>query len=112
MSYGDIEERPRKKPRMFVDHPDDAPEPAIIPEVSLQDEIPAPVPADANTTGNATSFDPDSLEAIIGEKLSLGDVRKLESLSNGNLEQGETRYICACGSMSMCTNKHSYQSVL
>ena len=89
MSHGDveIEERPKKKRRFFVD---DVDEPALNPEPSLPDE-PAPPHGDSSaptTNGAAVGFDPEGLEAIIGERLSLADVKKLDSLSNGNLEQG------------------------
>ena len=95
MSHGDVEERPRdieerpkKKRRFFVDDPEsDVEEPALNPEPSLPDETQPPV---ANAA--AVGFDAESLEAIIGEKLSFGDVQKLESLSNGNIEQGGIRW--------------------
>ena len=84
----DIEERPKKKRRFFVDDPDDVDEAALNPEPSLPDEIAPAQTTDNVTNGSAVGFDAESLEAIIGEKLSLGDVRKLETLSNGNIEQG------------------------
>jgi hypothetical protein len=90
MSHADIEERPKKKRRFFVD---DIDEPALNPEPSLPDEV---KPETAETVNGmqeekAVGFDPEGLEAIIGEKLSLGDVKKLEDLSGGNLEQGGMR---------------------
>jgi DNA repair protein RAD5 len=94
MSYGEIEQRPAKKRRFFVD---DVDEPAINPELSLPDEIkPLPASNAGASTGDATDgdahdtvvgFDADSLEAIVGEKLSNADVEKLSGLSGGNLEQ-------------------------
>jgi len=81
----DIEERPKKKRRFFVD---DVDEPALNAEPSLPDEVAPLQSAQPIENGTAVAFSAESLEAIIGEKLSLGDVQKLESLSNGNVEQG------------------------
>jgi hypothetical protein len=84
MSYGEVRERPTKKRRFFVD---DVDEPAVNPEPSLPDEI-SSLPAAADGHAASPGFDADSLEAIIGERLSLTDVQKLRDLSGGSLEQG------------------------
>jgi len=93
MSYAEIEERPAKKRRFFVD---DVDEPSLNPEPSLPDEInalPEIAKPSLDTNGNheqSGTFDADTLEAVIGEKLSPDAVQKLRDLSGNNLEQGET----------------------
>ncbi|KIW03712.1 uncharacterized protein PV09_05024 [Verruconis gallopava] len=91
MSYGEtVEDRPRKKARFFVDDP---------PEADLGQETPIPgglepLPdtAVARPDQAVVGFDADSLEAIIGEKLSFEDVQTLRDLSNGNVEQAINLY--------------------
>jgi hypothetical protein len=73
MSHGEmeVEERPKKKRRFFVD---DVDEPALNPEPSLPDELAPPQPLQQES--QAVGF--EALESIVGEQLSKDDMKKLE----------------------------------
>lgn len=91
MSYGDVEARPAKKRRFFVD---DVDEPALNPEPSLPDEPKPPSFSDEVAKSpiadadSSFSFDADSLQALIGERLSDPELQRLREHSGGSLEQG------------------------
>jgi DNA repair protein RAD5 len=97
MSFGEIEERPAKKRRFFVE---DSP----IADRSVKQESPtidgnnAPtnIPQDLSTetqqepgsTGVSDGFDVELLNGIAGEELPSSIVDKLKKLSGNNIERG------------------------
>lgn len=106
MSFGDIEERPAKKRRFFVE---DSPVADKI--VKIED----PKPNESNATPDITpqsstghlqerdlnsapdGFDVDLLNGIAGEELPTLVVDKLKKLSGNNIERGRIRRRYAFG---------------
>jgi len=97
MSFGDLEERPAKKRRFFVD---DSPvvdrtlseEPSATDEANAFPEAPsAPSTAPQQRgVGDVTSeaFDGDLLENFLGEHLPYSTVQRLKELSGDDIERG------------------------
>jgi DNA repair protein RAD5 len=97
MSFGDVQERPAKKRRFFVD---DSPivDRTLTAEASLPDDISAlPEIGSATTTipqesseanGISEEFDADLLSSFVGEHLPATTVQKLRELSGNNIERG------------------------
>ena len=96
-TMADIDDRPAKKRRFFVDDepPDD---PTITAEATLPDEVnalPEANSTDAATNGIRTSedvFDVDTFKAIAGEDVPASAVRSLQGRFGSNLEQAINAY--------------------
>lgn len=97
MSYGDLEERPAKKRRFFVDD-SPAPDTTLTAETSLPDEVnaleetesgPASEGGKANGNGSDADFDVSLLESFVGEPLPLSTIERLKELSGNNVERGK-----------------------
>jgi riboflavin synthase alpha subunit len=96
MDLANPEERPRKKPRFFVENPPspkEAPEPHVSAakdvSVSATDSI-----SNQSTTlteivaKSEDSFDVDLLTAVVDEQLPDSTIKQLRDRSGGNLERG------------------------
>ncbi|KAF2421570.1 DNA repair protein, RAD5 [Tothia fuscella] len=95
MSYGDLEQRPAKKRRFFVE---DSPEKdnTLSAEASLPDEINALDQSAGNTASGFVregEFDVSLLESFVGEPLSLETIEKLKDLSGNNVERAINLYL-------------------
>jgi hypothetical protein len=92
------EQRPRKKPRFFAENtpsPKATQEPVVpaAAEVSTSATESAVDPPTISTEAERKSedgFDAGLFTAVVGETLSGSDIKKLQSLSGGNIEQGMT----------------------
>jgi DNA repair protein RAD5 len=98
MSFGDVEERPTKKRRFFVD---DSPivDQTLTAEPSLPDEINAlpEILASNVVDGGAGSavedgFDADLLSSFVGEQLPAPTVERLRELSGNSIERGVHKF--------------------
>jgi DNA repair protein RAD5 len=100
MSYGDLEERPAKKRRFFVDD-SPPPDPTLAAEPSFPDELnalPESVQGPAATAGptdrnggaaeSVDGFDPSLLASFIGEQLPEPTIQRLKELSGNSIERG------------------------
>lgn len=92
MSFGELEERPAKKRRFFVD---DSPvkDSTFTTEASLPDEIDALPEAAIPTTnsganGSSKPFDAKLFASFVGESVLASIVDKLRELSGNNIERG------------------------
>lgn len=97
MSFADVEERPSKKRRFFLDTP---PEPEAVAQ-SLELEYDAtPPPAEdvieegqneqppKSTTRSGPGLDIELIESVVGEKLTAEVVKRLHELAGDNVERG------------------------
>lgn len=100
MSFGDLEERPAKKRRFFVE---DSPiaDPSANLEASKSDGSNAlpnltpqssssGIPQEQRLSGPPDGFDVELLNGIAGEELPTAIVDKLKKLSGNNIERGRT----------------------
>jgi DNA repair protein RAD5 len=97
MSYGDLEERPAKKRRFFVDE-SPGPDRTLKAEASLPDEINSLSETGTGATAasghvdgieDATDFDVSLLENFVGEPLPPSTIEKLKELSGNSVERGK-----------------------
>ena len=95
MSNVDIDQRPAKKRRFFLEEPEpETPTPTSdLPEPVSRDEIIPDQAGAAEAVGNAQSpappsFDVELLKTVIGEDLDSDVVDKLRQQSSDNVEQG------------------------
>ena len=109
MSFADLEGRPSKKRRFFVEEsPEDA---TLTLESTLPDEINSPRHVESNTTGSGSrpdqgagrnsihaeqgnsdtpsnAFDVDLFVSIVGENVSNEAVEKLQQMCGNDVQQG------------------------
>ena len=85
MSYVELEERPVKKRRFFVDEPEDTPiqDATVNPEPSLPGEI------NALPDHSSPGFNAEVFNSVVGETLPDSDIQRLRELSDNNLERGK-----------------------
>lgn len=101
MSFGDIEERPAKKRRFFVEDSPIADKTVKIEDSNLDESNATPdiTPQSSSTgplqerdaNGVSDGFDVELLNGIAGEELPTSIVEKLKKLSDNNIERGRTR---------------------
>lgn len=95
----DIDDRPPKKRRFFVDEPPSA-DPSLTTETTLPDEVNALPETSTYTTAATTNgvsggdnvFDAETLKAIAGETMPDSVVRSLQGRFGSNLEQAINAY--------------------
>lgn len=93
MSFGDIEERPAKKRRFFVEDSPVADRTVEIEDSKSDGNNATPdITPQSSSTGNGVSdgFDVELLNGIVGEELATSIVDKLKKLSGNNIERGRT----------------------
>lgn len=93
-NMADIDERPPKKRRFFVDEPP-SDDPSVTTETSLPDEVNAlpEVPAPANgVSSGGDVFDADTFRAIAGDNVPGSAVRSLQGRFGNHLEQAINAY--------------------
>lgn len=102
MSFADVDERPAKKRRFFVDEESPIADPTLDPKPSLPDEInalsetvPDAAPAgetadtpDAGRDGTA-GFDTELFASVVGEQVPQSTISKLQELSGGDIQRGK-----------------------
>ncbi|KAK5117769.1 DNA repair protein rad5 [Meristemomyces frigidus] len=95
----EIQERPHKKRRFFVDDEDESPvrDPTLSTEASLPDELESAPEAQAYAThtekdSNPEAFDPDTFKAVVGGDVPHAVLRSLQGRFGTNLEQAVNAY--------------------
>lgn len=89
MSVAELDERPAKKRRFFLEDsppPKTPPSPPAAPSKTPDATTSAPA---THTDQDVSGFDVQLLESIVGEKLSPDVQRTLRELSDGNVERGK-----------------------
>ncbi|KAJ9604256.1 DNA helicase rad5 [Cladophialophora chaetospira] len=122
----DVDVRPRKKRRFFVDDPEDVPEQqplsssvnassrpnSATSSTDLETKSSQTDPADlrnpANDGGSLT-FDADTFRAFVGEEIPKDVVEKLQAAANGNIERAINMYFD--GSWKTATVPHTSSSL-
>lgn len=122
----DVEHRPTKKRRFFVDDPaDESPQLAAIGSYNpSSSRTPSATSASsngqrkssetdvtdlqtANTTGTIQAFDAETFQAFVGERVDVEVIRKIQDAANGNLERAINMYLD--GSWKNKTNSEDNQ---
>jgi DNA repair protein RAD5 len=90
MDFADLEERPTKKRRFFVeDSPDSESKDTRSPEPPLSDALPdTHLQASQGDKPISEGFDIDLLSSFIGEHLPEETVQRLKELSGNDLQRG------------------------
>jgi DNA repair protein RAD5 len=96
MSSADVEGRPAKKRRFFVDEEPELRTSSVDSTIaataltSLQDHDTL---QDTNGIAAENGFDSETLSAVVGEALSDAVISRLQQLSGGNLERGMSIFV-------------------
>lgn len=102
MSFADVDERPAKKRRFFLDEDSSIADHTLDPEPSLPDEINAlpetlPDATAAKETAETPSIEQDAVggfdtslfASVVGEQVSESTIKRLQELSGGDIQRGE-----------------------
>ena len=120
MSYGDVQERPAKKRRFFVEDTSTidsksgeqaslVDEAGALPLRDQVEDVTVPIESTENQEKKTTqnSFDPDLLKAVIGTEVSNDCIKKLQRLCGLDVQRGS--YIHQRGDIVLIcdkSNKH------
>lgn len=96
MSSADLQERPAKKRRFFVEDPPEETDQSLNSEKTLPDEIPGEAlnaePEQTENEGDvaepAVGFDSELFTNIVGETLDENSLRIIREQSNNDLQRG------------------------
>lgn len=97
MSSADLQERPAKKRRFFVEDPPEEADQSLNPEPTLPGEVPGQAlnpgqgetEGEGNANGGAAAFNAELFASIVGETLDENSLRIIREQSNDDLQRGK-----------------------